>query len=146
MERRLSRLELLAGAPYRFCREIIELIGHERLGLQYMEVVLGFKPLLDDWVPKRHLNRYIAACRRYGLHVLPDIQFATLSRDQVPLQVIGRERLTSTVAYGIPVKADFSGSVHVYVSRKPGLLRRGMWYPLIIRGRVLSTPWRRYDR
>lgn len=109
--------------------------------LQYVAAALGLKPLLDDWIPKHRLPDFIKACRRYGLRVTADVQFQTVALSTISDRVVGKANLTSTTAYAVPLEADPIGSTHVYVSRHRSLLREGMWYPLIVRGRVIQPPY-----
>ncbi|MDE2236688.1 MAG: hypothetical protein KGK30_02250 [Elusimicrobia bacterium] len=131
---------LAARAPYRFCREIEQASGHGIMAVQYLAAALDLKPLLDDWVEPGRLEDFRRACRRYGLKVLPDVRFLNVRLEDVPRDVVGRDRLTSTVAYAAPLGGR-EGQIHVYVSRHARLLRHGMWYPLIVKGRVIHTPY-----
>ena len=55
--------------PSSFCREFVEIKGDSsQLGM-YMALALGFKPLLDDWIPKDKLSAFRKACRRNQIYL-----------------------------------------------------------------------------
>lgn len=127
--------------PERFCRDYVEARGHSQQLAMFMSVVLGFKPLMDDWVGADRLAGYLEVCRGYGLHVRVESMKLMMARDQVPAHVVGGDTLTSTFALGLPPDVAENGAVHVFLSRDRRLLDHGMWYPTIIRDRVIWPPY-----
>lgn len=127
--------------PKSFCREIVEAKGTSNQLALYMAVVLGFKPLLDDVVARKNFSLFLEACKSYNLHVRPNVIMYHRPKGRIPPEVLGRENICTTSAYGLPLDVDFGGGVHVYVSKDRDLLRHGMWYPVIIRNRVMTQPY-----
>ncbi|MBL7197461.1 MAG: hypothetical protein ISS47_05140 [Candidatus Omnitrophica bacterium] len=127
-------------SPKSFCREFVEVKGSSlQLGM-YMALVLGFKPLLDDWVPKERLSEFKKICRKYKIYVREDVIFVNIHKDDIPPYVLGKKYLTTTSAYGYPVESDIEGQVHLFLSKDKNLLKKGMWYPVIIKDRAISPP------
>ncbi|MDQ7826784.1 MAG: hypothetical protein RDV48_28560 [Candidatus Eremiobacteraeota bacterium] len=126
--------------PEKFCREFVEVKRNSSQISLIMATVLGHKPLMDDWVPREALPDYLEICARYGLHARVDALFVGVPRTRIPDSIVGREYITSTSAFGAPVEADIEGQAHVFLSKRKELLLHGMWYPLIIRGRVIQQP------
>jgi hypothetical protein len=126
--------------PEHFCRDYVELRGHSAQLVNFMAVVLGHKPLMDDWVHTSQLEALRSLCTRYGLHVRAESVFVGIAKERVPAEVVGRESITSTSGYGLPLESGAAGGVHVFISRDESLLRHGMWYPVIVRNRVLWPP------
>jgi len=126
--------------PKNFCRDYVEIKGNSlQLGM-FMATVLGLKPLMDDWIPVNKLNEFKKLCRRYKLKVREDIIFVNISKENVPDNVLGKENLTTTCAYGFPLSSNKEGLVHVFISKDKALLKRGMWYPVIVKKRVIFPP------
>jgi hypothetical protein len=113
----------------------------------FMACVLGLKPLMDDWIPVGLLDDYRQMCRRHGLHVRADVTKVLVSRPRAEAQALGGNTLSSTVALGLPLGAPLpeearaQARVHVFLSRDRDLLRHGMWYPVIVKDRVLWPPY-----
>ena len=113
----------------------------------FMACVLGLKPLMDDWIPVGLLEDYRRMCRRYGLHVRADVTKVLMPRSRVEAQALGGETLTSTLALGLPLGAPLpeeawtQARLHVFLSRDRDLLRHGMWYPVVVKDRVLWPPY-----
>jgi len=136
--------------PKKFCKEFVEAKGNSlQLGL-YMALVLGLKPLMDDWIPVGNLKKFKKACRRYGIYLREDVIFKCIPSSQISDNIIGREILTTTSAYGklIPKRhhsknISLQEQVHVFLSKDKNLLTRGMWYPVIVKDRVIPQP--RFD-
>jgi hypothetical protein len=119
--------------PKDFCREFIEINGNAvQIGM-YMALVLGFKPLMDDWIPIENLGEFKKICKRYKLYIREDAVFLKVDKEKIPKGIVGRQNLTTTSAYGLPLDKAFSEWLHVFLSRKKDLLKKGMWYPLIIK-------------
>lgn len=125
--------------PRHFCREFVELQGSSSLA-QLMAAILGLKPLIDVWIMKDRLDQYLELCRMYGLHARIDTMSVYFKDAELKGEIIGRDRINTTRAMGIPFEADVNGTVHIYLSKDRNLLRKGMWYPLIIKDRVISQP------
>ena len=123
--------------PKSFCREFVEIKGDAGQIGMYMALVLGFKPLMDDWVAIKKLEEFKKVCKRYKLYVREDAVFLNVNKDDLPKNIIGRQYLTTTSAYGLPLNTVNTGAVHLFLSRKRSLLKKGMWYPLIIKDRVI---------
>ena len=126
--------------PQRFCREYVEIKSSSSQLVNFMAVVLGVKPLMDDWIPSSRWEDYQALCRSHGLHCRADSLFLYAPKDRIPADVIGRESLTTTTSYALPLEAGVRGHVHAFASRDPDLLRHGMWYSVIVRNRVIWPP------
>ncbi|MHC9543539.1 MAG: DUF483 domain-containing protein [Vulcanimicrobiota bacterium] len=126
--------------PERFCREFAEFRGDAHQIVMYMSLVLGIKPLLDDWIPGPRLGKFIDLCASYGLYVRADALHRSVDSRTLPDDIIGREYITSTSAIGFPLNAEVDGNVHVFVSKDKDLLGKGMWYPVIVRNRIIEQP------
>lgn len=126
--------------PKSFCREFVEIKGNALQIGMYMALVLGFKPLMDDWIPIEKLEEFKKICKGYKLYVREDAVFLNVNKEDIPKNIVGRECLTTTSAYGLPLNKAGSGQVHLFLSRKINLLKKGMWYPLIIKDRVIFQP------
>lgn len=126
--------------PIEFCRNIVEIRGNSHQIVPYMSLVLGIKPLMDDWIPRSILQPFIEVCRSYGLHVKADAIHYPIPPDRLPPEVLGREYITTTSAFGFPVNTDLEASVHVFISKDRERLKRGMWYPVVIRNRIIEPP------
>jgi len=131
--------------PKKFCREFALLKGHSVQITMIMAVVLGIKPCMDDWIPLDRLHDYKRICKKYGLYIYSDAIFSVVEKKEIPHSVIGRDRLTTTMAFGYAYSPDtvHNGSVHVFVSRTKKHLDEALkdgWYPLIIHGRVIDKP------
>jgi hypothetical protein len=134
--------------PQQFCREYVEVKGDSLQLVNFMAVVLGHKTLMDDWIDVDQLPSYRRVAEQYGLLVEAESIFIAHEKALLPAHVIGAGALTSTSAYGLPVDAAVPADgwaargarVHLFVSRDPEVLRHGMWYPVIIRDRVIWPP------
>jgi hypothetical protein len=129
-----------SSLPRSFCREFIEArqSAHQITG--YMSLVLGQKPLLDDWIQRPLLDDFLQVCKSYGLHVRLDALHRSIDLGTLATPILGREYVTTTSALGFPLDADVDGTVHVFVSRERSLLKQGMWYPVVIRNRLIEQP------
>ncbi len=126
--------------PKSFCREYADVKGDSiQLGM-FMSTVLGIKPLMDDWIPVQKVSAFKAVCKSYGLKVREDVIFLNIPKNALPPDIVGKENLTSTSAYGFPLKSRTDGYVHIFISRNEKMLPQGMWYPVIIKGRVIFQP------
>jgi len=126
--------------PKSFCRDFIELKGNSLQLVMYMAMVLGFKPLMDDWVEERQLKEFTKLCRNYGLHLKVDCSFKSVKKEVIEDKIVGGQTLTSTVCYGLPKGVSAEARAHVFISKDKNLLKKGMWYSLIIRNRVVWSP------
>lgn len=125
--------------PRSFGSDLMEIKDNAlQLGL-YMSMILGFKPLMDDWIRIKKIDAFKKACLRYGIHVREDVIFRNLPKDKIPVNVLGRENITSTSAYGLQAGNE-NDEVHVFLSKKRELLKKAMWYPVIINDRVVFCP------
>jgi len=113
--------------------------------VNFLAVLSGAKPVMDDWVPRTQLARLTDMCADLGLVVLPDAQFRALPDQGAVSQVIGRGTLTTTRAYGHRLGDDVhDASVHVFIGADQATVERTLasgWYPLIIGGRANNKPW-----
>ena len=111
-----------------------------------MAVIFGIKPCMDDWINSEHYDDYKSACRKYGLLLKESSVFRVVDRNSVPAVVVGRERLTTTSAYGqryFPGIRVRAGMVHVFISRSRKHLEecfQSGWYPIIVNNRVIDKP------
>jgi hypothetical protein len=126
--------------PKKFCREYVELKGASSQLVMFMSLVLGIKPLMDDWIEKNKLNAFQEICKQYGIHVKTEAQLLQYDKSGLREDIIGKDLLTSTSAFGLPLEAPVNGSVHIFMSKKPELLQHGMWYPMIIKNRIFWPP------
>jgi len=126
--------------PKNFCREFIEIKGNSLQLVMFMATILGFKPLMDDWIEQNELEAFTKLCKKYGLHLKVDCLFKNVRKEIIEDDVIGGRTLTSTVCYGLPREVNTKARVHVFISKDRNLLKRGMWYPLIIKNRVVWPP------
>jgi hypothetical protein len=126
--------------PRYICRDLMDIKGNGlQLGL-YMALIFGFKPLMDDWIHKDRMDAFKKACRGYGIHVREDIVFHNVRKEQIPDDVKGRQMLTTTSVYGLPLETQTNDEVHVFLSRNKNNLKKAMWYPVIIGNRVIFGP------
>ncbi len=126
--------------PKSFCREYVEIRGSSGLLGMFMSTVLGIKPLMDDWVPTNLVPDFKQMCKSYGLHTREDAIFLNASKKSLPDYCIGKDNLTSTVSYGMPLESRVNGLVHIFISRNAKMLPKGMWYPIIVKNRVILQP------
>lgn len=126
--------------PRHYFQDLMEI---KKSGLQlglYFALILGYKPLLDDWIHKDRLEEFRKACRKYGFHVREDVVFRNIAKKDIPHSVLGRERVTTTSAYGLPLSTKTDEEVHVFLAKDRSALKKAMWYPVIIKDRVLFSP------
>ncbi|WP_326952325.1 hypothetical protein [Amycolatopsis sp. NBC_01286] len=113
--------------------------------VNFVAVMTGVKPSMDDWVTRSQLDEYVDMCRNRGLYVTANAQFAGFSGDDSLADVIGKETLTTTRAAAHTVAEDVpNASVHVFVGRDRQAVDRTRWsgwYPLVSGGRASSKPW-----
>jgi len=95
---------------------------------------------MDDWISVDRLEEFKKICKQYGLKTREDIIFQQVAKDDLPENVLGRECLTTTSAYGYPLGSKKNGQVHLFISKDQRLLRKGMWYPVTIKKRVIFQP------
>lgn len=134
--------------PERFARDYVEVRGDSSQIVNFMATALGHKPLMDDWIAVDRLPALREVCARYDLHVEAESIFVMVDKEKVPARVLGRETLATTSAFGLPLEARapldgwpaLGARIHVFIARDPDRLRHGMWYPLVIRDRVLWPP------
>ena len=126
--------------PKNFCREYVEVKRSSTQLAMFMAVVLGIKPLMDDWIPVDKLEEFKKVCKKYRLKIREDVIFQNVPIENLPSSVSGREYLTTTSAYGHPLNSNKDGQVHLFISRDRKALKKGMWYPVIIKNRVVFQP------
>lgn len=127
--------------PKSFCRDFIEIKGNPGQLMVFMAVVLGLKPFMDLWIDESCLKAFANLCKGYGLYLKVDCLFKQAIKKKIKSKVIGGEFLTSTVCYGLPKGVNVAGAnAHVFVSKDKSLLKKGMWYPLVVKDRVISAP------
>jgi hypothetical protein len=131
--------------PERFCREFVEIKQSALLITNYMAVVTGVKPLLDDWIPVEAMDSYAAACKRYGLLFKTEAVFLKEATDEELEFVEGGAGLNTTKCFGARYNPLLPGGVvHVFVARSDDAIERGYkagWYPLIIGGVAYHKPF-----
>lgn len=126
--------------PKSFCKEFVDIKNNSfQLGM-YMAAALGFKPLMDDWIPRSKLKDFRSACKMYGLKVREDVIFLNMPKAELPETVIGKANLTTTSAFGVALESGRDGSVHLFISKDEKMLTKSMWYPVIIKDRVIFSP------
>jgi len=130
--------------PKKFCKEFVQVRGHSGQLTIIMATVKGIKPCMDDWIDVDRYEEYCKICKDYGLFIKPDAIFSSVREDQIPLNVIGREYLTTTKAFGFPFdSSNNKGRVHVFISKLKERLEncfKNGWYPLIIKNRIINKP------
>ncbi|MCF7916187.1 MAG: hypothetical protein K9L61_00225 [Candidatus Omnitrophica bacterium] len=126
--------------PKNFCRDFIEIKGNPAQLMLFMALVLGLKPFMDIWIEKKRLKDFAKMCKNYGLYLKVDCLFKKVSQKKVKNKIIGGNTLTSTVCYGLPEEVDSEDKAHVFVSKDKNLIKKGMWYPVIIKDRVFWPP------
>lgn len=131
--------------PKKFCREFVELRRHSGQLSMIMATIKGVKPAMDDWINIEIYPRYLKICKKYGLVVMPDAIFDTIQKKDIPSTVIGRERLCTTMAFGLPFNHPnaTNGRIHVFIAKKKENVEKVFkngWYPLIIKNRVIDRP------
>jgi hypothetical protein len=113
--------------------------------VNFVAVLAGLKPVMDDWVPKADLGRYEQMCRDRGLYLAANTQFASLAEEGRIEPVVGAQTLTTTRAEARPLSHDaVAASVHVFVGADRDVVDRTRWsgwYPLVAGGRASSKPW-----
>jgi hypothetical protein len=126
-------------------RGYVEIRPEHGQPVNFLAVLAGVKPVMDDWVPGTRLGEFTDMCRAQGLTVLADVQFQALADQDAVDRVIGRGTLTTTRANGHRLGEKVAdASVHVFVGRDRSLVERTRasgWYPLIIGGRANNKPW-----
>lgn len=128
--------------PEKFCKEFVEANGSDVQLTMFMAVVLGQKPLMDDWIEPDRLPAFKKACEKYGLYLREESKMLNVNKDSLPDDIPGKEFLTSTIALGFPLNENVTGGlIHVFISRNPELLSHGMWYPVIIKKRIFWPPY-----
>lgn len=130
--------------PERFCREFVEIKQTAQLITNYMAVVVGLKPLLDDWIPVELMGAFAATCGKYSLLFRTEAVFLKEATDEELAFVEGGEGLNTTKCFGARYNPSLPGGrVHVFVGRSEDALERGYragWYPLIIANTALHKP------
>ena len=113
--------------------------------VNFVAVLSGEKPVMDDWVPRAQLDQLTEVCRERGLTVLADVQFQALPDQAAIDKIIGSGTLTTTRANGHQLGDEVDdASVHVFIGADRPTVERTRasgWYPLIIGGRASSKPW-----
>lgn len=126
--------------PKSFCREYVQIKGDAAQLSMFMSTVFGIKPLMDDWIPVDRVEEFKKICKQYGLKTREGVIFQQVAKEDFPDDVLGREYLTTTNAYGYPLDSKKKGQVHLFISKDQKLLKKGMWYPVTIKKRVIFQP------
>jgi hypothetical protein len=131
--------------PERFCREFADAKNAAAQITNYMAVVAGIKPLLDDWIPAEAMDAFASACAKYNLLFRTDAVFERKATDEELKSIKDGESLTTTKWFGARYQPGISkGLVHVFVARTGDDLEKGFragWYPLIIGSDVTFMPF-----
>ena len=110
----------------------------------FMAVVAGLKPAMDDWVGRNRVEQYVAVAKNFGLKVWEDVYFGPLESDEMLQGVIGRHLLNTTKARGFErSSSDSANQLHVFLSKENKYVKEAFesgWYPLIIDDRVVNLP------
>lgn len=132
--------------PERFCREFVEIRGHSSSLVNYMAVVTGLKPLMDDWIPVdtyRDFER--TANKKYGLCVKPGAVWLKEAPDDYLRQIHEGASLTTTKFIGARYENGMKdGELHVFIAKSEEALEKGYrtgWYPLVIDGIAVKQPF-----
>jgi hypothetical protein len=126
-------------------RDYLRLRPEHGQPVNFLAVLAGCKPVMDDWISPAHLGALRDLCATHGLTVVTDVQFQAL-RDQGAIdRIVGRDTLTTTRANGHRVGTPIGdASLHVFIGRDRSMVARTRaagWYPLVIDGRATSKPW-----
>ena len=110
----------------------------------FMAVVAGIKPGMDDWVRHDRVEQYFALAQEFGLQIWEDVYFVPVERDEELRGVIGRHLLNTTKARGFKRPPLGSTSqLHVFMSNEVKYVKEAYesgWYPLVIDDRVMNLP------
>jgi hypothetical protein len=113
--------------------------------VNFVALLAGVKPVLDDWVAPDQLGPLTGMCAERGLTVLADVQFEALPDQSAIERIVGRATLTTTRARAHRLGAAVpDASVHVFIGAERAMVERTRasgWYPLVIDGRATSKPW-----
>jgi hypothetical protein len=110
----------------------------------FVGLLAGVKPVMDDWIDARLVNRFVAFAQSVGLHasVVAYLQFV---EDDSDLEyIVGGTSLNTTRARGRPAWDAPAGAAHIVLSRDRELVKDAVasgWYPLIAGDRVFQKPW-----
>ena len=126
--------------PKNFCREFVEIKGDSHQLGMYMALVLGQKPLMDDRIHTSKLSEFKKACKKYKIYLRENIIFLRVPKQRIPKHIIGKDNLTTTSGFGFPVDCGKEGMVQVFLSKDKKILQNAMWYPAIIKNRVIFPP------
>ena len=126
--------------PKSFCREYVEAKSDSLQLAMFMAVVLGIKPLMDDWIPIKRLEDFKKVCKKYKLKIRENVIFNNVDKEDVPDTVLGKEHITTTSAYGYPLNSKKEDQIHLFISKDKNLLYKGIWYPVIIKNRLVFHP------
>lgn len=126
--------------PRSFCRDYAQIKGEISQLAMFMSTVLGIKPLMDDWIPLDKLKEFKKICKGYGLKVREGVIFRPAAKQGFSEDILGKDFLTTTKAYGYPLNSGKKGQVHLFISKDKNLLRKAIWYPVIIKKRVIFQP------
>ena len=137
--------------PEGFCREFAAIRGHASMLYNYMAVVTGVKPLLDDWIPVERFEDFERTCRKkYGLSVRAGAVWLYEISDEYLAGLSSGGSLSTTKFMGARYRKGLKdGNLHVFVAGDKEALERGYrsgWYPLIINGRIVHKPYVDYLR
>jgi len=136
--------QLAASVPVRF-RPYMEARGGLGQLTQFMAVVAGIKPVLDDWVPVERVEGFQALAADLGLVSAVDSYFEFIDEASTTSGIVGRERFNTTRARGHSPRRPVAGSsAHIFLARDTEWLRRGVasgWYMLVVDGRIVEKPW-----
>ncbi len=137
-------LNIAASLPPRF-QQYVDIRGNTGQLLQFMAVVAGIKPVLDDWIAVERLEQFLQLATDFGLIYEIDSFFEFIEDVSATKDIIGGDKLNTTRARGhfpdlkVPV-----GAAHVFLARDQEWLMKAVacgWYTLVIDGRILDKPW-----
>lgn len=110
---------------------------------QFIAVVHGIKPSMDDWVPVDQLETYLHMLEHFGLHAEVDAYFVPIETKDL-LGISGASTLNTTRARAFPVfDRPKQGEAHIFLSKEHSLLEQAVasgWYNLVVRDQVIHKP------
>lgn len=127
--------------PDKFFRDLVLVKGNLILFLYYA-LLADLKPMLDDWILPGNIKLFEKVCRHYGLFVSKESLFVNMPLLDIE-RSIGKEDVTTTKNFCVPFNSNYSGSIHVFVSKSKKTLDEGKgygWYSLVTNGRAIRKP------
>lgn len=109
-----------------------------------LAVALGVKTSFDDWVKMDKYDDLVDACKKYGLHVEPDVMF-TSPKNSDKSKIVGGSNITTTFQIGMPFRKNAKGeTVHVIIAKSEEVAKKSKifgWYSVVINNRTFNKPF-----